>query len=103
MDELTFYDQLGLPRDATPEEIRRAYHQLVFRLHPDKNVNKGETELFIDIHKAYECLSNPSRKKKYDESLPEAQVQSVMLDIKTYYSQASILRLREPQLIYSLL
>ena len=52
MDNLTFYDRLGIPRDATQEEIRRAYRQLVLHLHPDKNVNKGETELFIDIQQA---------------------------------------------------
>jgi len=44
MGTLTFYERLGLPRDANQEEIRHAYRQLVLRLHPDTNIKKGETE-----------------------------------------------------------
>ncbi len=62
MEESTLYNRLGLPRDASQDEIRRAYRQLVLHLHPDTNVNKGETELFIDIQQAYEHLSDPARK-----------------------------------------
>ena len=69
MDESTLYDLLGLPRDASQEEIRHAYRQLVLRLHPDKNVKPGETELFIDLQQAYERLADPARKADYDKYL----------------------------------
>jgi Ca-activated chloride channel homolog len=103
MDESTFYDQLGLPRDASPEEIRYAYRQLVLRLHPDKNVKPGETELFIDLQQAYEQLADPARKADYDKSLAKEPSFSTPLLIKPYYSQSSLVPLDEPQLLYSLL
>lgn len=103
MDRLNFYDLLRLPRDATQEEIRRAYRQLVLRLHPDTNVKKGDTELFIDIQQAYEQLSDPHRRANYDRQLsPETDIDSP-LSLKITHSQPVIARLPEPQLIYSLL
>jgi Ca-activated chloride channel family protein len=103
MDNITFYDLLGLPRDATQEEIRRAYRQLVLRLHPDKNVNKGDTELFIDLQKAFERLSDPSKKAEYDRQLPREPNLDSPLSINTSYSQPLIARISEPQLFYALL
>jgi Ca-activated chloride channel family protein len=103
MQDLSYYECLGLPRDATQEEIRRAYRQLVLRLHPDKNVNKGETDLFLDIQKAYEYLSDPKKKTNYDQQLPQEPGTVSPLVIKTFYSQSSLVRLSEPQLIYTLL
>jgi Ca-activated chloride channel family protein len=103
MGKSSLYDRLGLPRDASQEEIRHAYRQLVIRLHPDTNVSRGETELFIDIQHAYEHLSDPKRKAEYDKQLPEEPYQDSPLKVTTYYSQPSLVRLSEPQLIYSLL
>jgi Ca-activated chloride channel homolog len=103
MDGLTLYEQLGLPPDATPEEIRRAYRQLVLHLHPDKNVNKGDTELFLDIQQAYERLSDPRKKAEYDNQLQPEQVPDSPLAISTSYSQPLLARLPEPQLVYALL
>jgi Ca-activated chloride channel family protein len=103
MDDLTFYDLLGIPRDATQDEIRRAYRQLVLYLHPDKNVNKGDTELFIDIQQAYERLSDPRKRKDYDNHLPLEDDFTSPLIAKTTYSQPLIARLSEPQLVYTLL
>jgi Ca-activated chloride channel homolog len=100
MAESSFYDQLGLPRDATQDEIRHAYRQLVMRLHPDTNVHKGETELFIEIQQAYDRLSNPRDKAEYDQRMsPEPNLGSPVA-INTLYSQPSLIRLTEPQLHY---
>lgn len=99
----TLYDQLGLPRDATPDEIRHAYRQLVLRLHPDTNVNKGETELFIDLQQAYECLSDPKKKAEYDRQLPPDLKLASPLIVNLLYSQPSLVRLPESQLLYALL
>jgi Ca-activated chloride channel homolog len=103
MGKSTLYDRLGLPIDASLEEIRHAYRQLVLRFHPDMNVSSGETELFIDIQQAYEHLSDPSRKADYDNQLTAELFYSSPLIISTYYSQQSLVNLLEPQLIYSLL
>ncbi len=103
MDKSTLYDFLGLPRDASQEEIRHAYRQLVLRLHPDKNVKPGETELFIDLQQAYEQLADPARKAEYDKHLASEPGFVSPLVIKTHYSQSSLFPLDEPQLLYSLL
>jgi Ca-activated chloride channel family protein len=103
MDDLTLYDRLCLPRDATQEEIRRAYRQLVLHLHPDTNVNIGDTQLFMDIQQAYEKLSDPLRKVDYDKQLPVDSMDDFPLAMKMTYSQPMVTRLAEPQLVYSLL
>ncbi len=103
MDKLTLYDYLGLPRDASQDEIRRAYRQLVLHLHPDKNVNRGDTELFFDIQQAYERLSDPHKKADYDRQLPPEPSLETPLSINLSYSQPLIARISEPQLFYTLL
>jgi Ca-activated chloride channel family protein len=103
LDDLTLYDQLGLPRDATQEEIRRAYRHLVLHLHPDKNVNRGDTELFFDIQQAFEQLSDPRKKADYDRLLPPEPNLDSPLNIHISYSQPLIARLSESQIIYTLL
>jgi Ca-activated chloride channel family protein len=103
MPEPTLYDRLGLPRDATQDEIRSAYRQLVMRLHPDTNVHPGETELFIGIQDAYDQLSNPREKTDYDQRLaPEPDIASPLI-VKTLYSQPFLTRLPEAQLHYALI
>jgi Ca-activated chloride channel homolog len=103
MENLTLYDRLYLPRDASQEEIRRAYRQLVLHLHPDTNVNKGDTQLFMDIQQAYEKLSDPLKKADYDRQLPIENRSDDPVSIKTTYSQPQLSRLPEPQLLYALL
>jgi Ca-activated chloride channel family protein len=103
MEKETFYDRLGLSRDATPDEIRHAFREMAQRLHPDKNVRPGETELFIGVQEAYEVLNDPVQKQHYDSSLPpETQTQSP-LSISGIYSRNSLFRLAEPQLFYALI
>lgn len=100
--EQTLYDRLGLPRDASQEEIRRAYRQLILHLHPDTNVRAGDTQLFMDIQQAFEQLSDPKKKAQYDEQLTtEGNVDSPMM-VRLSYSQPFVTRLTEPQLIYAL-
>ena len=67
--EQDYYKLLGVPRDATQEQIRRAYREAALRLHPDRNVRPGETELFVDVNRAYEVLNDPARRSEYDEKL----------------------------------
>ena len=97
------YAILGVFRDASQEEIKRAYFEAAQRLHPDKNVAAGETELFLEIQKAYEILSNPKRRNLYDATLPpEIEVNSA-LKHEILFSRPNLVSLSEPQLVYALL
>lgn len=61
------YDTLGVSRNATPEEIRKAYKKLCLEFHPDKNGgNDFYTEKFKEINNAYEILGDAVKRGEYD-------------------------------------
>ena len=59
-----YYAVLGVGRDATPDEVKKAYRRLARSLHPD--VNPGEEERFKEVTKAYEVLSDPKKRELHD-------------------------------------
>jgi curved DNA-binding protein len=61
-----FYDALGVPRTATTEEIQQAYRKLARRYHPDVNSDPDAENRFKEISEAYQVLSDPSTRKRYD-------------------------------------
>jgi len=61
-----YYELLGIPRRATAEQIRAAYHKHALYWHPDKNPSRKAHKMFLLIKKAYETLINPERRRKYD-------------------------------------
>lgn len=98
-----YYAILGLLRDATPEEIKRAYLAAAQRLHPDKNQAPGETEMFLEIQQAYETLSNPKRRQAYDATLPQEDIPQHPIRHEILYSRPHLVRLDEAQLMYVLM
>lgn len=61
-----FYDILGVSRSADVAEIKSAYRKLAKQYHPDANPDTDTTEKFQEINRAYEILSNPDLKQRYD-------------------------------------
>ena len=65
-----FYELLGVSREASQDDIRKAHRRLVREHHPDANPGDGSAEgRFKEIQQAYEVLSNPGRKQEYDNKL----------------------------------
>eukprot|EP00186_Timspurckia_oligopyrenoides_P004642 CAMPEP_0182449980 /NCGR_PEP_ID=MMETSP1172-20130603/38089_1 /TAXON_ID=708627 /ORGANISM="Timspurckia oligopyrenoides, Strain CCMP3278" /LENGTH=266 /DNA_ID=CAMNT_0024647427 /DNA_START=119 /DNA_END=919 /DNA_ORIENTATION=+ len=66
--EHNFYDVLGVSKDASTAEIKRAYRLLVVRVHPDKSSDHNATEKFQQLQRVYETLADDEKRKLYDES-----------------------------------
>lgn len=68
MEYKDYYKILGLPRGASAEEIKRAYRKLAMESHPDRNPDdQGAEERFKDINEAYQVLSDPQKRARYDQ------------------------------------
>lgn len=67
MPRLDYYRVLGVSREASDEDIKKAYRKLVFQHHPDRNPNSTQAEEKIrEINSAYEVIGDPDRRRTYD-------------------------------------
>ncbi len=61
-----YYDALGIARNASPDEIKKAFRRLAMQYHPDRNAEAGAEARFKEVNEAYEVLSDPERRAMYD-------------------------------------
>jgi molecular chaperone DnaJ len=79
------YEILGVGRDASPAEIKAAYRKLARTLHPDVNADPADQERFKEITGAYEILSDPAKRRRYDEFGAEGPQGAPFADIQDLF------------------
>ena len=66
MADLDYYAVLGVARNASDEDIRRAFRRMAMEYHPDRNKTPGAEEKFKEINEAYQVLSDSRKRAQYD-------------------------------------
>ena len=67
MAKKDYYETLGVNKNASQEEIKKAFKQLARKHHPDVNKDKGSEEKFKEANEAFQVLSNPEKRQQYDQ------------------------------------
>src|SRR5580700_10299105 len=82
--EITFYEELGVAPDASPEEIRDAFRLFVRLLHPDQHTDPQLKEIAENqmrkLNRIYAVLSDPQSRLQYDEDLEDARVVPIIVN-----------------------
>jgi curved DNA-binding protein len=79
-----FYDTLGVSRDVSADDMQRAYRKLARTYHPDVNKDPGAEERFKDISEAYDVLSDPEQRRRYDAFGPDFRQVAPDVDRQTW-------------------
>jgi Ca-activated chloride channel homolog len=93
---------MGLPYDASPDEVRTAYFELARKFHPDANPDLNAKEQFILVQEAYDVLSNPQRRSVYDSKIPAELKRGPEISVNVKSSRTIVPAMSEQQLHYVL-
>jgi Ca-activated chloride channel family protein len=98
------YVLLGLPRGASSEDVKRVYHRLAQRLHPDKNRMASAARQFQDISLAYNLLSDPIARRQINEdaSKNNNHGEDLYFTLRVTPSKRTVIPLDEDQVVYML-
>lgn len=99
------YTLLGMPREASNEDLKRAYHRLAQRLHPDKNPFPAAQSQFQDLTTAYNILSDPIARRSYDQDYAEqleSAEETLYFTLRATSSKRMVSPLNEEQVVYML-
>ncbi len=84
MADRDFYRILGVPRTASQDEIQRAYRKLARENHPDVNADPAAEDRFKNISEAYNVLSDPQSRRRYDAFGPDFRQVPEDMDPETW-------------------
>ena len=83
------YDDLGVPRGASPVAIKKAYRKLALEHHPDKSTASDAVAQFVRVDRAYKVLSNADARAEYDEDGSNITAEKFEALVKTLSSASS--------------
>jgi Ca-activated chloride channel homolog len=95
------YSLLGLPSNASAEEVKAAYRNAARRFHPDVNPHPNASEEFKLIADAYAILNDPVQRSAYDRALSKTGT-GPLLSVRTLFSREMLPQIAEPQVLYTL-
>ena len=95
MADRDFYQILGVPRNASQQDIQRAYRKLARQYHPDVNSDPAAAERFKDVSEAYDVLSDPETRSRYDAFGPDFRQVPEGMDPQTWQRAQAGARTRE--------
>lgn len=102
MDSTDCYEVLGCTRESTPEDIKRAYHALALRFHPDKNVSVQNSIEFQCIQNAWNILRDPKLREEYDaiRKQEELDTENVLIFARISVTELEAINDNEDTLVY---
>jgi curved DNA-binding protein len=95
MADRDFYQILGVSRNASQQDIQRAYRKLARQYHPDVNADPAAAERFKDVSEAYDVLSDPDTRSRYDAFGPDFRQVPEGMDSQTWRRAQAGARARE--------
>ena len=94
---MTYYELFGVSKDASEDQIKKAYKKLAFQFHPDRNSDPGANAKFQELNEANEVLSDSAKRQMYDAQLSGVNTNTVQFhDIndvfKTFFEWHGFIR-----------